>query len=206
MMDWPSMYVCMYLCVYVYNVQAWCVAHVLRQANTLVVQTFISVTHSWFVYKHARPLPEEIVRFPPYPERDDPARGTTVLPYLEAFYNYDTGNAEEQQPPLQPQLTLATTWGADMGVPSEPPSSLTPLPPPRSLRQQGNWLSEDPCFLVEREDYSRASNNSSDKADNSTENITLKKSRVCSRENGENLCRRNCILCLRSMFVAGESL
>lgn len=146
------------------------------------------------MYKHARPLPEEIVRFPPYTERNDPARGTTVQPYLEAFYNYDSGNSEEQQPAAQPQFTLATTWGADMGLPPpEPLSSLTLLPPPRTLRQQGSWLSEDPCYLIERDVLSRFSNHSSDKADQSTENISLKKSRVCSRENGQE---NNTLLCI----------
>jgi serine/threonine-protein kinase 11 len=142
-------------------------------------------THAWFVYKHARPLPEEIVRFPPYTERNDVARGTTVQPYLEAFYHYDSGSSEDQPPqPLQPQFAVATTWGADMGLPAEPPLlSLTPLPPPRTLGQQGGWLSEDPCYLIDRDAYSRVSNHSSDKAEHSTENISMKKSRVCSREN-----------------------
>jgi serine/threonine-protein kinase 11 len=142
-------------------------------------------THSWFIYKHARPLPEEIVRFPSYNEREDLARGTTVQPYLEAFYNYDSGNSEEQQQTLaQPQVTTATVWGTDMGLPpAEPPSVLSPLPPPRSLRQQGSWLSEDPCYLIDRDALSRISNNSSEKAEQSTENISLKKSRVSSREN-----------------------
>ena len=44
----------------------------------------------WFVYKHSRPLSEEIVRFPPYLESDNVYRGTTVLPYLEFFYQYGT--------------------------------------------------------------------------------------------------------------------
>ena len=44
----------------------------------------------WFVYKHSRPLPMEIVRFPPYLDSEDHYRGTTVLPYLEVFYQYDT--------------------------------------------------------------------------------------------------------------------
>ena len=44
----------------------------------------------WFGYKHSRPLPMEIVRFPPYPDSEDHYRGTTVLPYLEVFYQYDT--------------------------------------------------------------------------------------------------------------------
>ena len=32
----------------------------------------------------------EIVHFPPYPDSEDHYRGTTVLPYLEVFYQYDT--------------------------------------------------------------------------------------------------------------------
>ena len=114
------------------------------------------------------------------------ARGTTVQPYLEAFYNYNSESTEEQQPPPQPQFTTATVWGTDMGLPPDEPSSVfTSLPPPRTLGQQGSWLSEDPCYLIERDVCSRFSNNSSDKADHSTENISLKKSRVSSRENGE---------------------
>ena len=42
----------------------------------------------WFVYKHSKPLPADIVRFPPYPDTQDHYRGTTVLPYLETFFNY----------------------------------------------------------------------------------------------------------------------
>ena len=42
----------------------------------------------WFVYKHSKPLPADIVRFQPYPDSEDRYRGTTVLPYLEAFFNY----------------------------------------------------------------------------------------------------------------------
>jgi hypothetical protein len=40
------------------------------------------------VYKHSKPLPADIVRFQPYPDSEDRYRGTTVLPYLEAFFNY----------------------------------------------------------------------------------------------------------------------
>ncbi len=40
------------------------------------------------MFKHSRPLSEEIVRFTPYLESDDVYRGTTVLPYLEFFYQY----------------------------------------------------------------------------------------------------------------------
>ena len=146
---------------------------------------------SWSVYKHARPLPEEIVHFPPYNEKQDAARGTTVQPYLEAFYHYDTGNAEEQQPPSRlAAVTTATTWGPEMGLPFDPLPTLTP--PPRTLGQQGNWVSEDPCFLIEREVYSRESNTSSDKAEHSTENISMKKSRIPSRENGKTFTPRLC--------------
>ena len=135
-------------------------------------------------------MPQEIVRFPPYNERDDPARGTTVQPYLEAFYHYDTGNVEEQAQPHFAMVATATTWGADMGLPGESHAVLTP-PPPRTLGQQGSWLSEDPCYLIDRDVYSRGSNNSSDRTDHSTENISMKKSRIPSRENGEGA---TCIL------------
>ena len=160
-----------------------------RALSSVSSYALCTLLHRWFIYKHSRPLPEEIVRFPPYNEREDLARGTTVQPYLEAFYNYDSGNSEEQQQtPAQPQVATATVWGTDMGLPpAEPLSVLSPLPPPRSLRQQGSWLSEDPCYLIDRDVLSRISNNSSEKAEQSTENISLKKSRVSSRENGEML-------------------
>ena len=44
--------------------------------------------HRWFVYKHSKPLPADIVKFQPYPDSQDRYRGTTVLPYLETFFNY----------------------------------------------------------------------------------------------------------------------
>lgn len=50
--------------------------------------------HSWYTAKHAKPLKQEIVRFPPYVDSFDSYRGTTVLPYLESFYSY--GGAEGQ--------------------------------------------------------------------------------------------------------------
>ena len=155
-------------------------------------------TYRWFVYKHARPLPEEIVRFPPYNESNDPARGTTVQPYLEAFYHYETGDSGEQEQLSLPPTTVvtpATMWGADMGLPVDEPylAVLTPPPPPqRTLRQQGNWLSEDPCYLLDRDIHSRVSDHSSEKNDNSTENISMKKSRVSSRENGKKCAWRIC--------------
>ena len=39
--------------------------------------------------KQPKPLPSEIVRFPAYVNCEDPFRGTTVLPYLEVYYNYN---------------------------------------------------------------------------------------------------------------------
>lgn len=49
----------------------------------------VSNCNRWFISKHSKPLKEEIVRFPPYQDSMDPYRGTTVLPYLEVFYNYE---------------------------------------------------------------------------------------------------------------------
>ncbi len=42
------------------------------------------------MFKHSKPLSQDIVRFAPYSDSDDPYRGTTVLPYLEVFYQYGT--------------------------------------------------------------------------------------------------------------------
>ena len=58
------------------------------------------------MYRHSRPLSEEIVRFPPYLDSDDVYRGTTVLPYLEYFYQYGTG---EEAPTAV--LTDRGEWG-----------------------------------------------------------------------------------------------
>ena len=44
--------------------------------------------------KHSKPLKQEIITFPPYPDTLDPCRETTVLPYLEVFYKY--GGVEGQ--------------------------------------------------------------------------------------------------------------
>ena len=52
------------------------------------------IHYSWYTAKHAKPLKQEIVCFPPYVDSFDSYRGTTVLPYLESFYNY--GGAEGQ--------------------------------------------------------------------------------------------------------------
>ena len=60
--------------------------------------TFAHTRHthySWFVYRHAKPFPQDIVKLPPYPESRDHNRGTTVLPYLEAFYQYNVPQADE---------------------------------------------------------------------------------------------------------------
>lgn len=115
--------------------------------------------HSWFIYKHARPLPEEIVRFQPYPESEDHYRGTTVLPYLEAFYQYGAENGMNQ--------TLVTNLGGDRSN------------SPRHVVQEGNWISEDDVFHRGGVN-SMASMHS---ANYSVENIAQRKSRVSSQEN-----------------------
>ncbi|XP_064386866.1 serine/threonine-protein kinase stk11-like [Halichondria panicea] len=54
--------------------------------NRFTIQEIMQ--HSWFIFKHSKPLPQDIVRFTPYADSGDHYRGTTVLPYLEAFYQY----------------------------------------------------------------------------------------------------------------------
>ena len=44
---------------------------------------------SWVLQKQPKPLHSEVVRFPSYTGCEDSARGTTVLPYLEVYYNYN---------------------------------------------------------------------------------------------------------------------
>ena len=54
-----------------------------------VLYNYISLSlYRWFISKQSKPLREEIVRFPPYSDCVDMNRGTTVLPYLEVFYDY----------------------------------------------------------------------------------------------------------------------
>ena len=53
--------------------------------------------YSWFIYRHAKPLPQDIVKLPPYPESKDPSRGTTVLPYLEAFFQYNVPQMDDAE-------------------------------------------------------------------------------------------------------------
>jgi len=42
--------------------------------------------------KQPKPIASELVRFPSYPTSEDKCRGTTVLPYLEVYYNYNQDN------------------------------------------------------------------------------------------------------------------
>ena len=109
----------------------------------------------------------ELVSFQPYPESDDRYRGTTVLPYLEAFYQYGNGAAEEA------------------GVDRSRTTSL--LDPSRDIPQwhvvQGNWVSEEDMFGQPEEAQSLHSVRSMDR---STENIIQRKSRVSSQENGQS--------------------
>ena len=85
--------------------------------------TIYALPPSWFVYKQPKPLKEDIVRFTPYPESDDNIRGTTVLPYLEAFYQYGTNEDRG-----------FTTIKAGLE------------PSPQHVIQEGNWVSEDDMF------------------------------------------------------------
>ena len=50
----------------------------------------LNILHcSWMLQKQPKPLSSELVRFPPYIGGEDCSRGTTVLPYLEVYYNYN---------------------------------------------------------------------------------------------------------------------
>ena len=122
----------------------------------------------WFVYKHAVPLPVELVRFQPYQDSDDFARGTTVLPYLEAFYQYGSSPTCEE--------TVADHRRGS--APSaEPPQDVSHL-----QVVQGNWVSESDMFG--QHGAVAASLQSVNSADRSTENIVQLKSRVSSQDNG----------------------
>ena len=48
-----------------------------------------------------------MVRFPPYAVCEDPARGTTVLPYLEVYYNYNEDDYAASAP--GPAMAQANT-------------------------------------------------------------------------------------------------
>ena len=50
----------------------------------------LNILHfSWILQKQPKPLSSEVVRFPAYGGSEDSSRGTTVLPYLEVYYNYN---------------------------------------------------------------------------------------------------------------------
>ena len=121
---------------------------------------------SWFGYKYAKPLPDDIVRFTPYVESEDQLRGTTVLPYLEAFYQYGTEEG------------VGNMMGISLG--SQAPG-LKGDSSPQNVMQECNWVSEDGLF-DETEGSSMASMYS--EHDRSLENITQRKSRVSSTEDG----------------------
>uniref|UniRef100_A0A1X7UJ62 Uncharacterized protein n=2 Tax=Amphimedon queenslandica TaxID=400682 RepID=A0A1X7UJ62_AMPQE len=76
--------------------------------------------HTWFISKHSKPLKEELVRFPPYQDSKDRYRGSTVIPYLESFYNYEgvagleaTGRWDSQD-----EEALFDTQESSTGIPS----------------------------------------------------------------------------------------
>ena len=75
---------------------------------------------SWFISKHSKPLKEELVRFPPYPESRDRYRGSTVIPYLEAFYNYEgvSGLEATGRWDSQDEEALFDTQESSTGIPS----------------------------------------------------------------------------------------
>ena len=56
------------------------------------------------MYKHSKPLQQDIVRFIPYSDCDDHYRGTTVLPYLETFYQYGADGGMERAPTVTGEL------------------------------------------------------------------------------------------------------
>lgn len=76
--------------------------------------------HTWFISKHSKPLKEELVRFPPYPESRDRYRGSTVIPYLEAFYNYEgvSGLEATGRWDSQDEEALFDTQESSTGIPS----------------------------------------------------------------------------------------
>ncbi len=120
---------------------------------------------SGFKYKHNKPLSADIVRFTPYAESEDDCRGTTVLPYLEAFYQYGTDDGLARGPNV-------VVSGAS------PPLEGSQNPSPRNVIQEGNWISEDDLF-------GDATSVHSSERDRSLENITQRKSRVSSSEDGK---------------------
>lgn len=68
---------------------------------------------SWVLQKQPKPITSEMVRFPSYVGCEDPSRGTTVLPYLEVYYNYNeddyvntTPGAAVTQSSTLPQPTM----------------------------------------------------------------------------------------------------
>jgi len=101
----------------------------------------------------------EIVRFTPYPDSGDPYRGTTVLPYLEAFYQYEAAET------VQDRVTELEVF-------------------PRHEVQEGNWVSEEEHFgRIDAQSNPSIHSASLYPVDRSLENIAQRKSRVSSQEN-----------------------
>lgn len=103
----------------------------------------------------------EIVRFTPYPDSGDPYRGTTVLPYLEAFYQYEAAET------VQDRVAELEVF-------------------PRHEVQEGNWVSEEEHFgRIDAQSNPSIHSASLYPVDRSLENIAQRKSRVSSQENGK---------------------
>ena len=105
----------------------------------------------------------EIVRFTPYPDSGDSYRGTTVLPYLEAFYQYEAAET------MQDRVTELEVF-------------------PRHEVQEGNWVSEEEHFgRIDAQSNPSIHSALLYPVDRSLENIAQRKSRVSSQENGKLL-------------------
>lgn len=126
------------------------------------------------MFKHSKPLPQDLVRFTPYSDSDDYYRGTTVLPYLEAFYQYGT----------------TAEGGTATATGTIPSSVLLIVTPCVELTRVGGgdgvqdsaWSSEDDLF-----NQYEAQSMASVQSERSLENIIQRRSRVSSQENGQNI-------------------
>ena len=86
---------------------------------------------SWILQKQPKPLSSELVRFPSYVGSEDPSRGTTVLPYLEVYYNYnedDYVNVSSGAAVAQASAQLEASTQSGAGSQSQPTANHTQIP------------------------------------------------------------------------------
>ena len=122
---------------------------------------------SWMLQKQPKPLPSELVRFPAYVGSEDSSRGTTVLPYLEVYYNYNEDDY--------------VNFSSGAQASSQPEANTLPVASSQPLVTTNH--TQIPNIAVTQSD--------------SDSRISQYRSRIPSQENGKNTCLRwDVLLCI----------